>query len=106
MRPISRYGVLNLKGSNVLEFKEKKSISSGWINGGFFVFNKKVFNFLKNKKSILEKEPLETITKRKQLNAFKHHGFWHSIDTIRDKEYLESKINKKIRDFPWEKIND
>ena len=95
MRPISRYGVLNLKGSNVLEFKEKKSISSGWINGGFFVFNKKVFNFLKNKKSILEKEPLERLSKKGQLYAFKHKGFWQCMDTLRDKEILEKSIKKR-----------
>lgn len=66
----------------------------GWINGGFFVMNTKFLDFIKSDKTFLEREPLEIMTKRKQLAAYKHRGFWQCMDTLRDKENLE-KIFKK-----------
>ena len=99
VRPLSRYGILDIKGNSVLTFKEKLKLNYGWINGGFFIFNSNIFKYLKSKNTILEKFPLESLAKKKQLKAFKHKGFWYSIDTKRDKENLESLIkNKKI---PW-----
>ena len=74
----------------------------GWINGGYFVFNYKIFNYLKNDKTVLEKMPLETLAKKRQLNAYKHDGFWQCVDTKRDKDYLENSIN--TNKLPWEKI--
>ena len=99
VRPLSRYGILDINGDSVLTFKEKLKLNYGWINGGFFVFNSKLFKYIKNKNSILEKFPLESLALKKQFKAFKHRGFWYSIDTKRDKENLEILIkNKKT---PW-----
>ena len=86
VRPPARFGAIKLLKNKVIYFKEKSKLDEGWINGGFFVFNKKIFNFIKNDKTFLEREPLQIISKRKQLNAFKHSGFWQCMDTLRDKE--------------------
>ena len=102
VRPHSKYGILDISKNLALSFKEKKQLNVGWINGGYFVFNYKIFDYLKNDRTVLEKMPLETIAKKRQLNAFKHDGFWQCIDTKRDKDYLESSINA-VR-LPWEKI--
>ena len=102
VRPHSKYGILDISKNLALSFKEKKQLNVGWINGGYFVFNYKIFDYLKNDRTVLEKMPLETIAKKRQLNAFKHDGFWQSIDTKRDKDYLESSI--KAVKLPWEKI--
>ena len=72
--------------------------SNSWINGGFFVFNSKIFKFIKNDKTMLEREPLEKAVKRKQLIAFKHEGFWQCMDTKRDKDNLNEIFkDKKIK---------
>ena len=78
---------------------EKPQVRSGWINGGFFIFNKKVFNFIKNKNVMLEREPLTKLVKAGQLVAYKHQGFWQCMDTMRDKKLLNSLIKKKLA--PW-----
>ena len=95
VRPPARFGELTVKNKIVTKFLEKPQVNFGWINGGFFVANKKIFKFIKNDRSILEKEPLEKLAKIKQLLAFKHYGFWRCIDTKRDKDYLEELIKKK-----------
>ena len=95
VRPPARFGELILKGSTVKSFKEKPQINQGWINGGFFVAEKKFLDFIKNDKDILEKNPLETVTKLGQLNAFKHLGFWKCMDTIRDKQVIEKILKEK-----------
>ena len=95
VRPPARFGELTMKGSIVTKFTEKPQVSEGWINGGFFVASEKIFNFIKNDKTILEKEPLEKLAKKKQLSAFKHFGFWRCMDTKRDKDYLEKLSNKR-----------
>ena len=89
-RPPVRFGELKLTKSLVNSFKEKPQASSGWINGGFFVFNKEIFNFIESDKTMLEKEPLENLVKKKQLLAFKHTGFWQCVDTKRDLEKLRN----------------
>ena len=76
-------------------------MSKGWINGGFFVANKKIFKFIKNDTTILEKEPLERLAKKKSLIAFKHYGFWRCMDTKRDKDFLE-KLSKS-KNIEWQK---
>ena len=60
------------------------------MNGGFFVLNKKIFNYLKNDQTIFEKDPLEKLSKQKQLSAFNHNGFWQPMDNLRDMNYLQS----------------
>jgi len=102
VRPITNYGILDISKNLALSFKEKKQLNVGWINGGYFVFNYKIFNYLKNDKTVLEKMPLETLAKKRQLNAYKHDGFWRCVDTKRDKDYLENSIN--TNKLPWEKI--
>ena len=100
IHPPERYGVVNLSGHYVTEFREKHTSESSWINGGFFVFEPKIFDYLQDGDStILEKKPLETLAKEQQLTAFKHTGFWHPMDTLRDKNHLENLWNTKIA--PW-----
>ncbi len=94
VRPPARFGSIKLSGSNVKYFKEKSNLDEGWINGGFFVLNKKIFKYLKNDKTYLEREPFEQLVKTKNLVAFKHNDFWQCMDTIRDKEILEEKTKK------------
>lgn len=90
VQPTARFGKVKLdKNMMVKKFLEKSSGDTGWINGGFFVLNKKIFKYLKNDQTIFEKEPLENLSMQKQLIAFKHKGFWQPMDTIREKEYLE-----------------
>ena len=98
VRPTARFGAIKIKGNKVSYFKEKSNIDEGWINGGFFVMNYKIFDIIKNDKTYLEKEPFEILSKKKSLNAFKHNGFWQCMDTLRDKELLEKYFkNQKIK---------
>ena len=91
VHPPERFGVLELSGNNVVEFHEKHQEESSWINGGFFVFEKEIFDYIKNGDSTtLERTPFETLAKEKKLTAFKHEGFWHPMDTLRDKKHLEN----------------
>lgn len=87
--PKARYGALNIQGDIVKEFQEKPEKSEGYINGGFFVLNKKSISFIKGDNESWEAKPLEEIALANQLTAFKHHGFWQPMDTLRDKNYLE-----------------
>ena len=94
VRPPARFGAIKIKGKKVTYFKEKSKLNEGWINGGFFVFEKEIFNYIKNDQTFLEKEPLSKIGSLKKLNAFKHNGFWQCMDTVRDKEILEKAFKK------------
>ena len=89
VRPMARFGVLNINGKEVTSFKEKKHLEGGWINGGYFIFNISIFNYLEDKYTVLEKEPLENLAKEGELMAYKHTGFWQCMDTKRDKDYLQ-----------------
>ena len=98
VRPPARFGALKLKGNQVSYFKEKSRLDEGWINGGFFVMEPEFLKFIKNDSTYLEREPLEKITQKKQLAAFKHKGFWQCMDTKRDKDRLNKiLISKKIK---------
>jgi len=90
VHPPERFGVLNLIEDYVTEFHEKHSGESSWINGGFFVFEPEIFDYLHDDSTILERIPLETLANEHKLTAFKHHGFWHPMDTLRDKIHLET----------------
>ncbi len=96
VRPPARFGGLKIFGNKVNYFKEKSSLDEGWINGGFFVMEPKIFKFLKNDQTVLERSPLEKICKLKKLGAFKHYKNWQCMDTIRDKILLEELVKKKI----------
>ncbi len=90
IHPPERFGVLDLSENYVTAFHEKHRGGESWINGGFFVFEKEIFDYIKNGDSTtLERDPFETLAKEKKLTAFKHEGFWHPMDTLRDKRYLE-----------------
>ena len=98
VRPPARFGALKLKGNQVSHFKEKSRLDEGWINGGFFVMEPEFLKFIKNDSTYLEREPLEKITQKKQLAAFKHEGFWQCMDTKRDKDKLNKILkSKKIK---------
>ena len=89
IHPPERFGVLNISGDYVTQFHEKHVGESSWINGGFFVFEPEIFDYLQDDSTILERMPLETLAKEQKLTAFKHNGFWHPMDTQRDKKHLE-----------------
>ncbi len=95
VRPPARFGELKIIKNNVSIFDEKNQINIGWINGGFFVFNKKIFNFIPKKNTMLERNTMKNLTSKKQLMAFKHNGFWQCMDTLRDKEILNKNLKKK-----------
>ena len=102
IHPPERFGVLELSGNNVVEFHEKHQGESSWINGGFFVFEKEIFDYIKDGDSTtLERTPFETLAKEKKLTAFKHEGFWHPMDTLRDKKHLENLWTSNKA--PWKK---
>jgi glucose-1-phosphate cytidylyltransferase len=89
VRPPGRFGSMELGETQVTRFKEKALGDVGWINGGFFVLSPRVLDFIADDATIWEREPMEELTKRGQLAAFRHTGFWHCMDTMRDKLYLE-----------------
>jgi len=95
VRPPARFGAIKINKNVVKYFREKNSLDSGWINGGFFIINPKFINYIKNDSTFLEQEPFTQVTKKKQLLAFKHKGFWQCMDTLRDKEILEKKIKEQ-----------
>lgn len=98
VRPIARFGSIKIKGDYVYYFKEKSSVDEGWINGGFFVIEPKIFKYIKNDKTHLEREPFEKLTKKKNIKAFKHKGFWQCMDTKRDKDNLDFLFkNRKVK---------
>jgi glucose-1-phosphate cytidylyltransferase len=99
VRPIARFGELALEDNLVTSFQEKPQVTRGWINGGFFVCQPELFSYIDDDKTILEREPLENLSKEKELMAYKHNGFWQCMDTKRDKDFLEELWQKK--NPPW-----
>ena len=99
VRPVARYGHLDLRGDCVAEFSEKPQTGEGWINGGFFVLEPDVFNYISGDSTQWEKEPLERLAKEGELMAYKHGGFWQCMDTLREKHILEELW--KSGDAPW-----
>ncbi len=89
IQPPGRYGHLEINGDRVTSFKEKPSGEGSWINGGFFVCEPEIMDYISGDLVMLENEPIETISGMNQLAVYKHHGFWHPMDTLRDKNYLE-----------------
>ena len=99
VRPPVRFGELIINDNKVEEFAEKPQAGKGWINGGFFVFNKEIFNYIENDSIMLERDPLEKLSKLGELMAYKHDDFWQCMDTIREKEILEGLLNSNSA--PW-----
>jgi glucose-1-phosphate cytidylyltransferase len=94
-----RFGKIKSKNNIVTEFSEKPSGVNFMINGGFFILNSSVIKYISNDHSIWEREPLEKLTKKKQLGIYNHNGFWHAMDTLRDKKILEDLWKKNKA--PW-----
>ena len=89
IQPVSRYGALGLKGSEIQSFHEKPGDEGGWINGGFFVLSPKVLDDITDDAQMFEREPIEALVARREVHAYLHHGFWQAMDTLRDKQFLE-----------------
>ena len=90
VRPPARFGEMELVEKNVVSFREKPQINAGWINGGFFVMEPSIFNYIENDETVLERRPLELLSSKGQLNAYKHTGYWQCMDTKRDHDALEA----------------
>lgn len=89
VRPAKRFGSLAISGDRVDRFEEKPESDGGWINGGFFLLSPAVFDSIDGDQTIWERQPLESLAENDELRAFTHHGFWHPMDTLRDKQFLE-----------------
>lgn len=89
VRPAKRFGVLDIEGDRVVNFAEKPEDEGGWINGGFFLLSPAVGDLISGDDCVWEQEPLKTLASKDQLRAYQHHSFWHPMDTLRDKNYLE-----------------
>lgn len=98
VRPVSRFGVLDLAESGSVEHFREKPQADGWINAGFFVFNKKIFDYL-DENSVLENEPMARLAQDNQLMAFRHDGFWQPMDTYREFTLLNDLWDKNSA--PW-----
>jgi glucose-1-phosphate cytidylyltransferase len=104
VQPPGRFGVMEIKNNLVSRFLEKPLGDGSWINGGFFVLNKNIFQHIKKNSVFWEREPLSNLSEQQQLVAFKFEGFWHAMDTLRDKNYLESLWS--TGKAPWKVWND
>lgn len=94
VQPPGRFGALHLNENQITGFKEKPDGDGNWINGGFFVLNYEVFDFISDDQTIWEQEPLENLASSGNLSAFRHKGFWQPMDTLRDKIKLEEMWNQ------------
>ena len=90
VRPSARFGDLEFEGDRISSFQEKPQLHEGWVNGGFFVCEPEVLNFIDGDNQMFEREPLERVVEAGELMAYKHKGFWHCMDTKRDRDMLES----------------
>jgi glucose-1-phosphate cytidylyltransferase len=90
VQPPGRFGAMEIDGNTVHRFLEKPKGGEGWINGGFFVLEPGVLDLISGDETYWEKSPMETLAQQGHLQAYRHHGFWHPMDTMRDKTLLES----------------
>ena len=96
VRPPARFGSLELTESLVSDFSEKNPQKEGWINGGYFVCKKNICNVMRNDvEEVLEKHTMPELVNKSELSAFRHEGFWHPMDTMRDKLILEELFQKE-----------
>jgi glucose-1-phosphate cytidylyltransferase len=99
VQPNSQFGVMEINGDKVVEFKEKVPSKNSWINGGFFVLNKKILSFLsEDSESVFEEKPLNNLANNNELSCFKHQGFWQCVDTLKDLKNLQNIWDKNP---PW-----
>ena len=90
VQPVARFGALGLKDTQIYSFQEKPKDEGGWINGGFFVLSPRAIAAVTEDAQMFEWEPMEKLVAEREVHAFLHHGFWQAMDTLRDKQHLES----------------
>ena len=95
VRPPVRFGELEITNDRVTNFEEKPQTKAGWINGGFFILNHKVLDYIKDDTTMFERQPMSKLANEGKLMAFKHNGFWKCMDTLRDKIILDKMWNEK-----------
>ena len=94
VHPPVRFGELEIANNRVTNFEEKPQAKAGWINGGFFVLNYKIFKYIKNDTTMFERQPMSKLANERKLMAFKHNGFWQSLDTLKDQHELNQQFKK------------
>jgi glucose-1-phosphate cytidylyltransferase len=99
VRPPGRFGTIDVEGNRITRFQEKPPGDGSWINGGFFVLEPQVLDFIEGDDCVWERGPIETLAQRGELSAYTHEGFWHPMDTLRDKIKLEELWQNG--DAPW-----
>ena len=99
VQPKGRFGVLSIDKGEVLDFTEKPAGDGMWINGGFYVMNRSVFDYIEGDDTIWEQEPMKRLVNERNVNAYKHYGFWRPMDTMTDKRQLEEIWNSG--NAPW-----
>jgi glucose-1-phosphate cytidylyltransferase len=99
VQPPGRYGALTRQEDGAATFKEKPRGDGGWVNGGFFVLNPRVIDYVASDSTVFEAEPMEKLAAEGQLGAFEHRGFWHPMDTLRDKIHLDELWDSGVA--PW-----
>lgn len=100
VHPTARFGELRIDGNQmVTSFKEKPQLEDGRINGGFFVLEPEIFDYIESDATVFEKDPLEHLVRSGELSAYKHDGFWQSMDTVRERQILEELW--KTNNAPW-----
>lgn len=104
IQPDGRFGTIGLEGNQVISFREKNKKDVGWINGGFMILDPKVLDYIQDDSTIFEQETLELLAHKGELMCYKHEGFWQCMDTLRDKERLETLWNSG--NAPWKKWID
>jgi glucose-1-phosphate cytidylyltransferase len=90
VQPPGRFGALAYEGNKILSFQEKPQGDGAWINGGFFLMSPEVIRYIEGSHSMWEKEPVSDLARDEQMSVYFHNGFWQPMDTLRDKNYLES----------------
>jgi glucose-1-phosphate cytidylyltransferase len=100
VRPPARFGRMTLQGDRVVEFHEKPEGSEGWINGGFFVLNKKVLDYIEGDETRWEQDPVQRLARAGKVVAYRHTGFWSCMDTLREKNMLEDLW--RTGNAPWQ----
>jgi glucose-1-phosphate cytidylyltransferase len=99
IQPVARFGALRMDDTTIYSYQEKPPDEGGWINGGFFVLSPAAIDAVQDDAQMFEREPLECLVKRREVKAFLHRGFWHAMDTLRDKENLNELWNSGKA--PW-----
>ncbi|RZD48845.1 MAG: glucose-1-phosphate cytidylyltransferase [Thaumarchaeota archaeon] len=99
VQPPGRFGALNIEKNKITSFEEKPLGDGSWINGGYFVLEPDIFDYIENDQTIWEREPIEKLAKDSQLSVHKHNGYWNAVDTLRDKNHMEDLWNSK--QAPW-----